>query len=113
MRFREKALILLVAICVSVMGFNLIASSSVCLLKTARESGYESIRNYLMKCENNYDRSESSARKALKLKQPATDLQSLSLKASQHVEEGDSSKKHERSMNPPRAIETQGEEPWI
>jgi len=51
MKFREKLLVLFVAFVVSVLGFNLIASSSVFLLKVAKEAGYETIESYLSKCD--------------------------------------------------------------
>jgi hypothetical protein len=52
MKFKEKILILFIAVVVSVLGFNLIASSSVCLLKVAKEAGNESIESYLTKCDD-------------------------------------------------------------
>lgn len=90
MRVREKVLILLVAICVSVLGFNLIASSSVCLLKAGKESGYEPIQNYLAKCEGNYERIEYSSRKLSKPTQLNMSLQLPLLKASFLDDRGDS-----------------------
>lgn len=63
MKFYEKFLILALAVCVSVLGFNLIASSSVCLLKAARESGYERIHSYLAKCVADSFSDESIAKK--------------------------------------------------
>ncbi len=80
MRFYEKFLILIVAICVSVLGFNLIASSSVSLLKVARESGYGSIQSYLAKCDANFNSSEHIAQKPSKLTSPRTCLQLSDLK---------------------------------
>ncbi len=47
MRFREKFLIFIVAALVSFLGFSLIASSSICVLKVGKEAGYEIIENYL------------------------------------------------------------------
>jgi hypothetical protein len=58
MRFFEKILILFLAICVSVLGFNLIASSSVCLLTTASAAGYEPLQNSLRMCDANHDQIE-------------------------------------------------------
>ena len=81
MRFREKVLVLFVAICVSVLGFNLIASSSVDLLKTARAAGYESIQCYLAKCNANFDQSEIITHEASHLTNPSTCLQLVSAKA--------------------------------
>jgi hypothetical protein len=74
MRFREKVLILFLAICVSVMGFNLIASSSVSLLKAARASGYEPIQSNLAKCDSNSLHSVYIAQEASNLQQPSTCL---------------------------------------
>ena len=51
MKFKEKLLVLFAAFVVSVFGFNLIASSSVFLLKVAKEAGYETIECYLSKCD--------------------------------------------------------------
>lgn len=49
MRLREKIVIFLVAVLVSFLVFNLIASSSVRMLKVGKEAGYEIISNYLEK----------------------------------------------------------------
>lgn len=49
MRLREKIMIFLVAVLVSFLVFNLIASSSVRMLKVGKEAGYEIISNYLEK----------------------------------------------------------------
>jgi hypothetical protein len=46
MRFKAKLLIFIVAVVLSVLWFNLIASSSVCLLKFAKELPYEEIEKY-------------------------------------------------------------------
>jgi len=51
MKFKEKLLILSVAVVLSLLGFNLIASSSVCLLKIAKEAGYETIESYFANCD--------------------------------------------------------------
>jgi len=51
MKFREKLLVLFIAVVVSVLGFNLIASSTVFLLKVAKEAGYETMESYLSKCD--------------------------------------------------------------
>lgn len=52
MRFKEKLVILFIAVILSLLGFNLIASSSVCLLKIAKEAGYEEIDSYLTRCDS-------------------------------------------------------------
>ncbi len=51
MKFKGKLLVLFVAVVVSLLGFNLIASSSVCLLKIAKEAGYEAIESYRVNCD--------------------------------------------------------------
>jgi len=51
MKFKEKLLIFIVAVAISVLGFNFIASSSVCLLKVAKESGFEAIEKYRARCD--------------------------------------------------------------
>lgn len=43
MKILEKLLIFILAVALSVLGFNLIASSSVNLLKAAKKAGYEAI----------------------------------------------------------------------
>jgi hypothetical protein len=75
MRFYEKILIVFVAICVSFAGFNLIASSSVCLLKTARAAGYEPIHNQYAKCDANLSSIEFIAKTAKQLQSSGTSLQ--------------------------------------
>ena len=70
MRFYEKILILVLAICVSVLGFNLIASSSLCLLTTARTAGYEPLKNYSVRCDSNVFDFEFIAENPPQLKQP-------------------------------------------
>jgi len=82
MRLYEKFLILIIAICVSVLGFNLIASSSVSLLKVARESGYGSIQNYLAKCDTNLNSSENISQISSKLRFLRTCLQLSDSKSS-------------------------------
>ncbi|MGD8538646.1 MAG: hypothetical protein PVI66_08010 [Candidatus Aminicenantes bacterium] len=75
MRFYEKVLVLLVAFCVSVLGFNLIASSSVCLLTTARDAGYEPIKNYSARCNANLSTIEFIANTEKQLQSPSAYLQ--------------------------------------
>jgi hypothetical protein len=82
MRFIEKVLILLLAISVSVLGFNLIATPSLCLLKAASESGYEPIQIYLEKCYANSFHSEYIAQKTKKFMQYETYWQQLQLEVS-------------------------------
>ena len=75
MRFYEKILVLFLAICVSVLGFNLIASSSVCLLTTARDAGYEPIQNYHAKCNADFIHIEFIANTTKQLQPTNTCLQ--------------------------------------
>jgi hypothetical protein len=75
MRCYEKILILFMAICVSVLGFNLIASSSVCLLKTAKAAGYEPIQNHYAKCDADLSPIEFIAHTRKQLQPPSTCLQ--------------------------------------
>jgi hypothetical protein len=56
MRFKEKLLILFIAVIISLLGFNLIASSSVCLLKVAKEAGYEEINSHLTRYDSDAHR---------------------------------------------------------
>jgi hypothetical protein len=82
MRFREKVLILSLAICVSVLGFNLIASSSLDLLKTARAAGYESIQSYLAKCDDNLNHGDHITEQASQNTQSSPCLQLAKAKVS-------------------------------
>ncbi len=49
MRFRTKLVIFLVASLLTFLGFNMIASTSVDILKVGKEAGYEIIANFLSK----------------------------------------------------------------
>lgn len=52
MRFRTKVAIFMMAVLLTFIGFNLIATSSVVdLLKMGKEAGYEIIANVLAKAE--------------------------------------------------------------
>ena len=51
MRFREKFLILFVAVVVTILGFNLIASDAVHMLQKVKYVGYECIDNDLAKLD--------------------------------------------------------------
>ena len=82
MRFIEKVLVLFVAICVSVLGFNLIASSSVDLLTTARAAGYERIQTYLAKCNSDANQNEYITQNASQFDQPSIFLLLAYTKAS-------------------------------
>jgi hypothetical protein len=47
MRFVQKMAVFVLASLLTVVGFNLMASSSVCLLKLGKESRYEIVANYI------------------------------------------------------------------
>lgn len=49
MRFREKALILLVAVVISLAAFSLISAPAVDMVKVGKQAGYEIIANWLAK----------------------------------------------------------------
>lgn len=56
MRFKVKLLIFVVAVVLTFLWFNMIASPSVCLLKIAKEAGYEDIDTYRTRCDIDRDR---------------------------------------------------------
>lgn len=58
MKFKEKLIIFVIAVVVSVLGFTLIASSTVCLLTAAKEAGYESIEKCLARRFTNIDQAQ-------------------------------------------------------
>ena len=47
MRFREKALVLLVAVVISLAAFSLISAPAVDMVKVGKQAGYEIITNWL------------------------------------------------------------------
>jgi hypothetical protein len=51
MRFREKALILLVAVFISLVAFSLISAPAVDMVKVGKQAGYEIITNWLAKAD--------------------------------------------------------------
>jgi len=51
MKFKTKVAILLAAVLLTFLGFNLIASSGVELVKVGKQAGYEIISNYLAKAD--------------------------------------------------------------
>ncbi|NOR14493.1 MAG: hypothetical protein GQ544_02190 [Candidatus Aminicenantes bacterium] len=59
MKLRDKLAIFLVAVLITFVGFSLIASSSVDILKVGKKAGYEIISNMLAK-EANAVASQSS-----------------------------------------------------
>jgi hypothetical protein len=65
MKFKEKLLILFVAVFVSVLGFNLIASPFAELLMVAREAGNETFESHLAKGEVNSHQSPNHDDRAL------------------------------------------------
>lgn len=48
MRLREKLFILFIAVVVTIVGFNLIASPAVHLLQESKAAGYEWINGYII-----------------------------------------------------------------
>ncbi len=48
MRFREKFLILFIAVVVTILGFNMIASDAVHMLHESSTAGHECIDSYLV-----------------------------------------------------------------
>jgi hypothetical protein len=82
MRFFEKVLVLFVAICVSLAGFNMIASSSLCLLKMAKEAGYETMQSYPVVCDADFGQIEFIAQKTSQLQKPNTNFKLSSAKTS-------------------------------
>jgi len=51
MRFREKFLILFVAVVVTILGFNLIASDAVHMLQETNTAGHEHTDSYLVELD--------------------------------------------------------------
>ena len=52
MKFKYKVIIFMAAVLVSLLGFNLISSPSVCLIEIGNEAGFEIIENYLDKADH-------------------------------------------------------------
>jgi hypothetical protein len=57
MKLREKLAIFVVAVLLTLVGFNLIAAPSVDILKIGKQAGYEIIANYLARVETTAQRS--------------------------------------------------------
>lgn len=51
MRLRTKAAIFMMAVLLTFIGFSLIASPTIDIMKIGKEAGYEIISNYLSKAE--------------------------------------------------------------
>jgi len=51
MKLRTKTAILMMAVLLTFVGFSLIASPSIEIMKVGKEAGYEIISNYLAKAE--------------------------------------------------------------
>jgi hypothetical protein len=51
MNFKQKVAIFLAAILLTLVGFNLIVSPAVDILKVGKQAGYEIISNYLAKAD--------------------------------------------------------------
>jgi len=57
MKLREKLAIFVVAVLLTLVGFNLIAAPSVDILRIGKQAGYEIIANYLARVETTAQRS--------------------------------------------------------
>ena len=57
MKFRTKAAIFLVAVFVTLVGFSLIASPAIEMMKVGKDAGYEMISNYLAQADAQQSRS--------------------------------------------------------
>jgi hypothetical protein len=57
MKLKEKLAIFVVAVLLTLVGFNLIAAPSVDILRIGKQAGYEIIANYLAKVETTAQRS--------------------------------------------------------
>lgn len=51
MRFREKLMILFIAVMVTILGFNMIALDAVHMLQESNAAGHESIDSYLVELD--------------------------------------------------------------
>ncbi|NOR54370.1 MAG: hypothetical protein GQ536_09835 [Candidatus Aminicenantes bacterium] len=51
MRFREKFLILFIAVVVTILGFNLIASDAIHMLQESNAASHECIDSYLVELD--------------------------------------------------------------
>jgi hypothetical protein len=51
MNFKQKVAIFLVAVVLTLVGFNLIAAPTIDILKVGKQAGYQIISNYLAKTE--------------------------------------------------------------
>ena len=56
MTLKGKLLILFIAVVVTLWGFNLIASSFLCLLETAEKTDSETLESYLVKSDGDASR---------------------------------------------------------
>lgn len=57
MKFRTKAAIFLVAVLVTLVGFSLMASPAIEMMKVGKDAGYEMISNYLAQADAQQSRS--------------------------------------------------------
>jgi hypothetical protein len=57
MKLKEKLAIFVVAVLLTLVGFNLIAAPSVDILRIGKQAGYEIIANYLARVETTAQRS--------------------------------------------------------
>jgi hypothetical protein len=51
MNFKQKVVIFLAAVLLTLVGFSLIAAPAIDILKVGKEAGYEIISNYLAKAD--------------------------------------------------------------
>jgi hypothetical protein len=51
MKFRTRVAIFMVAVFVTMVGFSLIASPAIEMIKVGKDAGYEMISNYLAKAD--------------------------------------------------------------
>ena len=57
MKLRTKAAIFLVAVLVTLVGFSLMASPAIEMMKVGKDAGYEMISNYLAQADAQQSRS--------------------------------------------------------
>jgi hypothetical protein len=57
MKLKEKLAIFVVAVLLTLVGFNLMAAPSVDILRIGKQAGYEIIANYLARVETTAQRS--------------------------------------------------------
>jgi len=58
MKLRERALILIAAVLITLVGFSLISAPAVEMVKVGKEAGYEIITNWLAKADMAHHQTE-------------------------------------------------------